>query len=123
MKCQIALHRDPGAQEPESPSAAVVVEVRLDALTLPVERLMVKAGVLDTALIPVALIPLLRAEIVSVSAISIPTTVVAGSWRWHGVSRPEAWWVWPLRAPRVSAVQTQQPSRPTSRSRNRISSG
>src|ERR1700726_3334427 len=98
MKFQVTSRRDPVAQEPESPSAAVVVEVRLDALTLPVERLMVKAGVVETALIPVALIPLLRApllrapliplllaplipllraEAVPISAISIATTVVA----------------------------------------------
>ena len=102
LSVQITSQLDPLAQEPESPSAAVVVEVRLDTLTLVVEGLMVKAGVVETALIPVALIPLLRAalipllraalipllraaliplllaEIVSISATLIATTVVAG---------------------------------------------
>src|SRR5258708_31772164 len=49
--------RDPQAQEPESPGAAVVVEVRLNTLTLPVEGLMVPTGVVEAALIPRPLVP------------------------------------------------------------------
>jgi hypothetical protein len=49
--------RDPDTQEPESPGTAVVVEVRLNTLTLPVEGLMVPTGVVDAALIPWPLVP------------------------------------------------------------------
>ncbi|MCW2623479.1 MAG: hypothetical protein JWR48_201 [Mycobacterium sp.] len=49
--------RDPRAKEPESPSTAVVVEVRIDTLPLPVEGLMVPTGVVDAALIPWPLVP------------------------------------------------------------------
>jgi hypothetical protein len=72
--------RDPEAQEPESPGAAVVVEVRLNTLTLPVEGLMVATSVVDATLIRPPLIrsPLVP-KLVTVATVSavIRSTVTA----------------------------------------------
>ncbi|MCW2629037.1 hypothetical protein, partial [Mycobacterium sp.] len=61
--------RNPQAQEPEPPGTAVVVEVRLNTLPLPVEGLMVPTGVVDAALIPWPLVP---ATLISAALIWLP---------------------------------------------------
>src|SRR6202007_1432118 len=75
--------RDPQAQEPESPGAAVVVEVRLNALTLPVEGIMVPPGVVKTALIPWPLVPatligppLIRSPLGKLTTVATVSTVI-----------------------------------------------
>jgi hypothetical protein len=75
--------RDPEAEEPEAPGAAVVVEVRLNTLTLPVEGLMVPTGVVEAALIPWPLVPatligppLIRPPLVPKLATATVSTVI-----------------------------------------------
>jgi hypothetical protein len=55
---QSTSQRDPQSEEPEAPGSAVLIPVRLDALPLPIEGLMVKACIVHAALIPWPLVPL-----------------------------------------------------------------
>jgi hypothetical protein len=65
---------DPGAEEPEAPSAAVLVPVRLDPLSLPIEGLMVETGVIDASLVPRPLVPtmLIWCPLIAVALIGPP---------------------------------------------------
>jgi hypothetical protein len=72
--------RDENPEELESPSAAVVVEVRLNTLTLVVEGLVVVASLVEAALIPSQLVKTRAASIVAtISAVtaSAVTALVA----------------------------------------------
>src|SRR6267142_1439962 len=100
--------RDPEAQEPESPSAAVVVEVRLNTLTLPVEGLMVPTGVVEAALIPWPLVlaaligpPLIRSPLVPpLATVATVSTVILST-----VTALVALAVlWPARLPTIPRV-------------------
>jgi hypothetical protein len=77
--------RDPEAQEPESPGTAVVVEVRLNTLTLPVEGLMVPTGVVDAALIPWPLVPATLIRPPLIRSPLVPKLATVGSpWQFCG---------------------------------------
>lgn len=65
-----SLQRNPLSEEPEAPAVTVAVAHRVDVLTVPVERLVIRARLLDAAALPGPLGPRLSHAGVPVLPIS-----------------------------------------------------